>query len=76
MKKYIVTHQACKKHKKALNILFFITYVIFLLFAILAYINVFLEKVLNFVQELRSKIVYGIFLILFKKDCRLKTEEK
>lgn len=76
MKKYIVTNRACEKHKKALNILFFITYVIFLPFAILAYINDFLEKVLNFVQELRNKIVYGIFLILFKKDCRLKTEDK
>ena len=76
MKKYIVTHRACEKHKKALNILFFITYVIFFPFVILAYINDFLEKVLNFVQELRNKIVYGIFLILFKKDCRLKTEDK
>lgn len=76
MKKYIVTHQACEKHKKALNILFIITYIIFFPFAILFYINDFLEKVLNFVQQLRNNLVYGIFKILFKKDCRLKTEEK
>ena len=75
MKKYIVTKQACDKHKKTLNILFFITYIIFFPFVILAYIYNFLEIVLNFVEQLRNKIVYGIFKILFKKDCRLEMED-
>lgn len=76
MKKYIVTKRACDKHKRALKILFFITYIIFIPFVILAYINELLEIVLNFVERLRNKIVYGIFKILFKKDCRLETEDK
>lgn len=74
MKKYTVTKRACDKHKKALNILFFITYIIFFPFVILAYIYSLLEIFLNFVELLRNKIVYEIFKILFKKDCRL--EEK
>ena len=76
MKKYIVTKRACDKHKKALNILFFITFIIFFPFVILAYIYDFLEIVLSFVEQLRNKIVYGIFSILFKKDCRLELENK
>mgnify|MGYP005767187287 CR=1 FL=1 len=76
MKKYIVTKRACDKHKKALNILFFITFIIFFPFVILAYIYDFLEIVLSFVEQLRNKIVYGIFRILFKKDCRLEMENK
>ena len=75
MKKYIVTTQACNKHKKALKILFFITYIIFFPFVILAYIYDFLEIILNSVEQLRNKIVYGIFKILFKKDCRLEMED-
>lgn len=76
MKEYVVTKRACDKHKKALNILFFITYVIFFPFVILAYLNDFLEIILNFIQTLRNKIVFGIFKILFRKDCRLKMEDK
>ena len=76
MKKYIVTKKARNKHKLALKILFFITYIIFFPFVILAYIYDFLEIVLNFAEQLRNKIVYGIFKILFKKDCRLETEDK
>lgn len=72
MEKYIVTKRACDKHKKALKILFFITYIIFFPFVILAYIYDSLEIVLNFIEQLRNKIVYGIFKILFKKDCRME----
>ena len=76
MKKYIVTKKACDKHKKTLKILFLITYILFFPFVILAYIYDFLEIVLNFAEQLRYKIVYGIFKILFKKDCRVETEDK
>ena len=74
MKKYIVTKQTCDKHKIALNILFFITYLIFFPFVILSYIYDLLEIILEFVTNLRNKIVYGIFKILFKKDCKIKEE--
>lgn len=76
MKKYIVTKKACDKHKRTLKILFFTTYIIFFPFVVLAYFYDFLEKVLDFIEELRNKIVYGIFKLLFKKDCKLVEEDK
>lgn len=75
MKKYIVTKQTCDKHKIALKTLFFITYIIFFPFVILSYIYDLLEIILEFVTKLRNKIVYGIFKILFKKDCRIEEEK-
>lgn len=72
MKKYIVTKKACDKHKIVLKVLFLITYILFFPFVILAYIYDFLEIVLNFAEQLRNKIVYGIFKILFKKDCKVE----
>ena len=72
MRKYIVTKKACDKHKIVLKILFLITYILFFPFVILAYIYDFLEIVLNFAEQLRNKIVYGIFKILFKKDCKVE----
>ena len=71
MKKYTATKKARDKHKRTLKILFFTTYIIFFPFVVLAYFYDFLEKVLDFIEELRNKIVYGIFKLLFKKDCKL-----
>lgn len=74
MKKYVVTKQTCDKHKFALKTLFLITFIIFFPFAILSLIIDLSEKILNFVINLRNKIVYGIMKILFKKDCKIKEE--
>lgn len=74
MKKYIITKQTRDKHKKALSILFFITYIIFFPFVLLSYIYDLLEIILENVTVLRNKIVYGIFKILFRKDCKLEEE--
>lgn len=72
--KYIVTTKVCNSHKKVLNLLSLITYILFFPFVILSYINDFLEKILSFVTQLRDKIVYGIFKIIFKKECRIEKE--
>ena len=70
MSKYIVTKATVKKHKKIIIFMSLITYILFFPFVILAYINDFLEKTLNFVANLRYKIIYGSVKLLFKKDCK------
>ena len=74
MNKYVVTMATINKHKKVYNTLLIITYILFLPFVILEYLYVLLEKILNFISGIREKIVYGIFKILFKKDCRIEEE--
>lgn len=74
MNKYVVTMATINKHKKVYNTLLIITYILFLPFVILEYLYELLEKILNFISGIREKIVYGIFKILFKKDCRIEEE--
>lgn len=75
MKKYVVTSATRKKHKKFMTFLWVITYILFFPFVILAYINEFIEKVLDKISILRNKIVYGIVKLLFKKDCKIVESE-
>lgn len=74
MSKYIVTKNTEMKHKKFISFMFITTYILFLPFVILAYVNDFLETIINFVASLRNRIVYGSVKVLFRKDCR-KVEE-
>ena len=68
--KYVITNKVYYNHKKVLILLFLITYILFFPFKILSYVNFFIEKIGDFVIQLRNKIVYGIVEILFKKGCR------
>lgn len=74
MSKYVVTIATINKHKKIYNILLIITYIIFFPFVILECLYGLLGKILNFISGIREKIIYEIFKILFKKDCRFEEE--
>lgn len=75
MNKYIVTMATINKHKKVYNALLIITYIIFFPFVVLECLYDLFGKILSFISELREKIVYGLIKILFRKDCKIRSDE-
>jgi hypothetical protein len=69
------------KHKYTLRMLFLISYILLLPFALLSYLVEFAEKLNNLCNEVnyfRSKVVYTIFKIIYKKEiiAEMKKEKR
>lgn len=60
--------QIWNKHKKTQKTLWFITWVLFLPIVALQIINDILDDVISKFASIRSKIVYTIFKIIYKKE--------
>ena len=56
------------KHKKTMNDLYIITYILLFPFVILDYLSVFLEWLCNKMSRFRTDIVYTTFKIIYKKE--------
>ena len=56
------------KHKKTMNALYIITYILLFPFVILDYLSVFLEWLCNKMSRFRTNIVYTTFKIIYKKE--------
>lgn len=57
-----------KKHKKTLDILYIVSFIIFLPFVLLAYLNDVLEVITNWAGNSRNSIVNNIFKMIYKKE--------
>ena len=55
------------EHKKIYSFLWILTYFLLFSFVILAYLNALSEKIINFVSEIRCKLVYKIMEFLFER---------
>lgn len=67
---YRVTQQAVEKHEKFYTFLLIITYIIFFPFVLIQVLDDLFEDLLNIIIPFRMKIVYGVFKLFYKKDCR------
>ena len=56
------------KHKKTQKVLWISTFILFFPIAIIQIINDFLEVIIQKFIDLREKIVYTIFKIIYKKE--------
>ena len=56
------------KHKKTMNALYIITYILLFPFVLLQYISEFLDWLCNKIGWLRNDIVYTIFKSIYKKE--------
>ena len=63
-----ITSKMADKHKKTMNALYIITYILLFPFVILDYLSVFLEWLCNKMSRFRTDIVYTTFKIIYKKE--------
>nr|DAL53620.1 MAG TPA_asm: hypothetical protein [Bacteriophage sp.] len=63
-----ITSNMVDKHKKTMNALYIITYILLFPFAILDYLSDFLEWLCNKMSWFRTDIVYTTFKIIYKKE--------
>jgi len=63
-----ITSKMADKHKKTMNALYIITYILLFPFVILDYLSDFLEWLCNKISCFRSDIVYTAFKIIYKKE--------
>lgn len=63
-----ITSKMTDKHKKTMNALYIITYILLFPFVILDYLSDFLEWLCNKISCFRSDIVYTTFKIIYKKE--------
>ena len=74
-----ITSKMADKHKKTMNALYIITYILLFPFVILDYLSDFLEWLCNKMCYFRADIVYTTFKIIYKKgiivDMQKKKEE-
>ena len=63
-----ITSKMADKHKKTMNALYIITYILLFPFALLQYISEFLDWLCNKIGWLRNDIVYTIFKSIYKKE--------
>ena len=75
LKNYKITQATIKKHKFIWHFLWGITFFVMFPFVIIQILNNLFEEILNFATFLRERIVYTIFKLLFKKDCRYDGNE-
>ena len=64
------------KHKKTMNALYIITYILFFPFVILDYLSDFLEWLCNKMSWFRTDIVHTIFKIIYKKEIIAETRQE
>lgn len=57
-----------KEHRKIYKFLWIITYILFIPFVILNYLEVLLELIVNSAAGIRNKIVYTIMEFLFERS--------
>lgn len=63
-----ITKKIADKHKKTMNALYIITYILLFPFVILDYLSDFLEWLYNKMGWFRTNIVYTTFKIIYKKE--------
>ena len=63
-----ITKKMADKHKKTMNALYIITYILLFPFVILDYLSDFLEWLCNKIGWFRTDIVYTIFKSIYKKE--------
>ena len=63
-----ITSKMADKHKKTMNALYIITYILLFPFVILDYLSDFLEWLCNKMSWFRTDIVYTTFKIIYKKE--------
>lgn len=63
-----ITKKMADKHKKTMNALYIITYILLFPFLILDYLSDFLEWLYNKMGWFRTNIVYTTFKIIYKKE--------
>ena len=63
-----ITSNMANKHKKTMNALYIITYILLFPFVILDYLSDFLEWLCNKMSWFRTDIVHTIFKIIYKKE--------
>lgn len=63
-----ITRKMADKHKKTMNALYIITYILLFPFVLLQYISEFLDWLCNKIGWLRNDIVYTIFKSIYKKE--------
>ena len=63
-----ITKKMADKHKKTMNALYIITYILLFPFVIMDYLSEFLEWLCNKMAWFRTNIVYTTFKIIYKKE--------
>ena len=72
-----ITSKIADKHKKTMNALYIITYILLFPFVILDYLSDFLEWLCNKMSWFRTDIVYITFKIIYKKEIdSIKTDKE
>ncbi len=71
-----ITSKMADKHKKTMNALYIITYILLFPFVILDYLSDFLEWLCNKMSWFRTDIVYTIFKIIYKKEIILDMQKR
>jgi hypothetical protein len=71
-----ITKKMADKHKKTMNALCIITYILLFPFVILDYLSDFLEWLCNKIGCFRTDIVYTTFKIIYKKEIILDMQKR
>ena len=71
-----ITSKIADKHKKTMNALYIITYILLFPFVILDYLSDFLEWLCNKMSWFRTDIVYITFKIIYKKEIILDMQKR
>lgn len=71
-----ITSKKADKHKKTMNALYIITYILLFPFVILDYLSDFLEWLCNKMSWFRTGIVYTTFKIIYKKEIIAETRQE
>lgn len=71
-----ITSKMADKHKKTMNALYIITYILLFPFVILGYLSDFLEWLCNKMTWFRTDIVYTTFKIIYKKEIIAETRQE
>lgn len=71
-----ITSKKADKHKKTMNALYIITYILLFPFVILNYLSDFLEWLCNKMSWFRTDIVYTTFKIIYKKEIIAETRQE
>lgn len=71
-----ITIKMADKHKKTMNALYIITYILLFPFVILGYLSDFLEWLCNKMTWFRTDIVYTTFKIIYKKEIIAETRQE
>lgn len=71
-----ITSKMADKHKKTMNALYIITYILLFPFVILDYLSDFLEWLCNKMCYFRADIVYTTFKIIYKKEIIVDMQKK